>query len=322
MSLEPLAKINDRFSIFLNSEYRQSECDIFYKTEFYNLHRKSFNNFFSFQLVDIHRKESYGSTHFAETSPGQFRSPGYGSYGGFHFHSSISMEEQYHFVEMVLKFLEDHHAKTIQIILPPYEYSPTSASMITNICFRLGFQIKKADLNFSIKVDGGDFRDKIDSGNRKQLKKCEIQNILTKELSPEDYKNAYDVICINRAHRGFPITMSWDAILNMVNTFPDKMHFYGSFYDNQLIASSICIDINSSVLYVFYWGDLPGQNNYSPITHLANFLYEQCMQNNKRILDIGTSTVDSIPNAGLVRYKLHLGCKPYLKTTLYRSKNE
>ena len=71
-------------------------------------------------------------------------------------------------------------------------------------------------------------------------------------------KTAYQVIVKNRKNRNFPITMKWSALEKMLDLFKTKMVFFGVYDQGQLIASAICINVTQSILYVFYWGDVPG----------------------------------------------------------------
>jgi len=133
------------------------------------------------------------------------------------------------------------------------------------------------------------------------------------ELTPESYREAYEVIVKNREAKGFPITMSFDSILQMVEVFPGKLTFFGAFQEAKMIAASICVSVNSSILYVFYWGDLPGYERFSPVSLLAESIYGHARQRGFRFIDFGTSTKDGVPIYGLMNFKREIGCFPSLK---------
>ena len=96
----------------------------------------------------------------------------------------------------------------------------------------------------------------------------------------------------------------------MIKTFPEKFKVFGVFNNKEeILASSICIKINSKILYVFYWGDIDGQNSYSPISFLSYEILNYCRSNNIDILDLGTSTKDSKYNLGLINFKKGIGAK-------------
>ena len=107
--------------------------------------------------------------------------------------------------------------------------------------------------------------------------------------------------------------MQYEQILQMVYTFPEKIKFFGVFNQDIIVCSSICIVINPLILYVYAWGDIDNMQNYSPITLLANYIYEYAQKKAFQIVDLGTSTVLGEPNIGLIKFKKNLGCQESLK---------
>jgi len=102
----------------------------------------------------------------------------------------------------------------------------------------------------------------------------------------------------------------------MINIFPEKFKIFGVFNNQTILASAICIKINSKILYVFYWGDTDGQKFYSPITFLSYEIVNYCRNNDIEILDLGTSTKDSKYNLGLINFKKGIGAKSCKKIKL------
>ena len=86
-----------------------------------------------------------------------------------------------------------------------------------------------------------------------------------------------------------------------------------------MIAASICIAVDNAVFYVFYWGEIDGYQNPSPIPFLAQGLYCHCQENGFRLMDVGTATVEGNPNHGLIRFKRSLGLEESLKLTFSKS---
>jgi hypothetical protein len=127
---------------------------------------------------------------------------------------------------------------------------------------------------------------------------------------------AYGVIAENRAKKGYSLSMSLEALHAMADRFPGAVRCAGVHAEGELIAASICIAVNPTTLYVFYWGEIPGAERRSPVTLLAGGLYEYCAREGFALLDVGTSTLAGEPNHGLIRYKSNLGCRPSLKLSV------
>ena len=86
----------------------------------------------------------------------------------------------------------------------------------------------------------------------------------------------------------------------------------------ELIASAICINVMNDILYVFYWGEIEGYETLSPIAFLSSNLVEYAYKNNYRILDVGTSSLGSIVNNGLYKFKNNIGCSTCSKMQLIK----
>src|SRR5213078_2943977 len=103
---------------------------------------------------------------------------------------------------------------------------------------------------------------------------------------------------------------SLESIEQMIEVFPGKLTFFGVFKDSVMIAASICVCVSPSVFYVFYWADLPGYERFSPVSLLAEWIYEHARRHGFRFVDYGTSTKDGVPIYGLMNFKNELGCFP------------
>ena len=110
--------------------------------------------------------------------------------------------------------------------------------------------------------------------------------------------------------------MTAEQLDAMVATFPDRLHYFAVYSNAQrshMVAAAICMAITDRVLYVFYWGDAADMGSYSPIALLAASIYEFAQQRKFVLLDVGTATVDGVPNQGLVTFKRNLGFSESLK---------
>ena len=74
-----------------------------------------------------------------------------------------------------------------------------------------------------------------------------------------------------------------------------------------MIASAFCIKITDKILCLFYWGEIDGYEKISPIPFLSHNLISFCRENNFEILDLGTSSKNSLANVGLINFKQSIG---------------
>ena len=295
-----------------------SWCSLFNTPEFYEIHAKDCRAYF-FSLQDDAKQMIVGRSHFAEASPGHFASPLRGTFGGIEaVTNDLAMLEQF------IRDIENHlilvGAKSLQLSLIPFSHKPAFSSCLINTLVRLGYQIELFDLNYSMAVLPGNLLDRMERNNQKRLRKCQREGMsFTHCQSPNECRAAYDAILANRESKGYQLSMSFDQIASMENTCSNRFRFFTITNHGKIIAGAVCIAISSKVLYVFYWGDVPGYETFSPVVLLADGIYTFAQKNGFDILDVGRSTDLSEPNLGLIRFKENLGFEASLKLTVKKT---
>lgn len=285
---------------------------IFNTPAFFKLHQTE--RAFYFQLTKKNSNEVIGTIHFTEISPALFKSPAKGTFGGAVTKENLAFDIYEDFITTVDKYLWLNGAKKIEIILPPMCHNPSNFSMKYNILVRHGYTVNNQELNYALTVNDEPFISKLNDANRRRhLNRCLQDGFISQKLDISFYLEAYTLIVENGKRRGFDFSMSYEQVMQMVNLFPEDFLFFGVFDRNALVASSICIVINYTILYIFAWGNVEGMESYSPITLLASHIYEYAQRQGFKILDIGISTYKGEPNMGLIQFKNKLGCKESLK---------
>ena len=288
-------------------------CTIFNTSEFFNLHKNG--KAFYFQLCLGDPRQSVGVVHFTEVEPGSLRSPRRGTFGGFEFRRPMRMQIIEEFVDQVEQVLTENGARRIELLDPPAYFDASNEAILANVLSRRGYVSRTPDLAYLLRVDQGPLWEKLKPSRRQRIHRCQRQGITVAQVGPDRQKEVYDVIVENRNNREFPVTMTYEAIQEMVHAFPDRMLFFAAFDGSAMIASSICVRVNSSVLYAFYWGDRPGYEHLSPVTLLAQCIYDYAQRAAFSLIDFGTATNVGEPIYGLIDFKREIGCFPSPKPT-------
>ncbi|MAR84923.1 MAG: hypothetical protein CL869_01845, partial [Cytophagia bacterium] len=276
---------------------------------------------YPFHLKKKNINESLGIFNLTEFKNKHFKSPIAGSFGAIEFSSELPIDIKINFIEKVLDFITTElKPRIIEVVLSPDIYNLEDNSFSLNTFFRKKFIIDRIETNQYIDLRKYRLERDVSYGNRKRIKNSINKGIQFSKLEKIDYFRAFKVIVDNRARRGFPLTMKWESLEEMISAFNDKLYFFGLQEKKEIIASAICINVFPNLLYVFYWGEISGYEKLSPIALLSNKLVEYCIKNNFEILDIGTSSERSNPNIGLLKFKKNIGCntcnKFYLKKNL------
>ena len=279
-------------------------CDFFNLPNFYNLHKTSASIFLCFKLED----KLIGLCHFTETESGTYRSPYRGTYGNINFKHDLDLELKYSCVTELLKFLKTIPIKKIEIVSEPFSHNLHNSNSLFNIYLNKGFAVSNQEINHSLMVDEKPLSDKMMRNNKKRLNKCERENFVFEQVfSNDEINQVYKTIQENREAKGYKVSMSLTQIIEMYAIFPNALYFFKVSQNKNCAASAVCIKLNSMVLYVFYWGDIKGYEQYSPVVYLANGIYNFAQQNHFKLIDAGTSSISGEPNFGVTAFKENLG---------------
>jgi lipid II:glycine glycyltransferase (peptidoglycan interpeptide bridge formation enzyme) len=118
------------------------------------------------------------------------------------------------------------------------------------------------------------------------------------------------------------MSMTRDALKEMLKIFPEKFFLFGVYTPaptRALIASSICIEVQKNILYIFYWGEDPAYRKLSPVTLLSKIIYGYAQDYKFDLLDAGIASSEGKINLGLIKFKQNLGFRASSKIILTKS---
>lgn len=279
-------------------------CDLFNHPDFYNLHKTKSSVYLSFYLDS----KLIGLIHFTETENLTYRSPYRGTYGNISFKEGLDLQVKYECVEKLEAHMKALGAKNIEILSEPFSHHLHNSASLFNVYLSRGFEIHRQEINHTLSVDQHLLIEKMMRNNKKRLNKCERENFIFEQVfSDDEIKKVYLTIKENRESKGYKVSMDLGQIMEMYSVFPNDIYFFKASQNRENCAASICMRLNKNVLYVFYWGDKPGFEQYSPVAFLANGIYAFAQQRNFVLIDAGTSSINGLPNFGVATFKENLG---------------
>lgn len=230
-------------------------------------------------------------------------------FGGLDFGSEASEHDLVYFLEQVLTELKARNITAVELQLPPSSYAPEMEAFQDAILKKLGFEIIVAETNCHIEVNPTTtFWSILHSSEKNKLNKCLKKGFEVRELDIENFDAVYDLILDNRKAKGFPMTMERIRLKKMISHFKEY-HLFGCFDGIELVACTVSIEVNESVLYNFYMADSMFYRPYSPLVYLNEFIYKWCIKHSFSQLDLGTASVGGVINEGLFSFKKNLGAK-------------
>lgn len=246
-------------------------------------------------------------------------SPFSATFGGFEFMSAdVKLYQIDAALESLFNWASIKKFTGIKIIPPPFFYNEDFLAKVTNSMYRAGFETQNMELNYHFQTAKllETYEEKIWYNARKNLKKANSFGLLFEKLETTQGKLAYDVIAQNRSERGFPLRMTWEQLVQTNTVIP--MDFFLVKTATETIGAAIVYHLTPSVVRVIYWGDLPQFSEYKTMNFLSCQLFKYYKEQGIQMIDIGHSTVDSVPNNGLCEFKESIGCSISLLYEFYK----
>lgn len=296
-----LCKVNkeEYLNVVKNSKYSYNE------PWFHDINKEKVEK----QEYFLFRTKKYKMGIIAGISDGVMKFPYSAPFSMFEkLNSDISIED----IENVLNLLEEYaleiNLNRIYFRLPPAFYDEGFITKIINCLIRKKYDLEYFDLNYQYNLISEEYLHNCMKRNaKKNLRIAEQQNynlILCKNY--EMKKKAYDIIAANRKRKGYPLRMSWEQVSKTIKKMVHDIFVLE--LDGMCIAAAIIFKVTEDIYQVVYWGDIEGYAGQKPINYLSYHLYLYYLKQGKRILDIGPSTEEGIPNYGLCDFKESIGC--------------
>lgn len=130
---------------------------------------------------------------------------------------------------------------------------------------------------------------------------------------PDAVDRAYAIIAANHADLGYPVRMSLRQVMATAPLTGSRFTILR--LDGKDAAAAMVNSSAPGVAQVIYWGDLLSARSLHPMSKLADIVMTDCAAAGFTELDIGPSSSEGIPSAGLSRFKESLGCITSVKPT-------
>jgi hypothetical protein len=201
--------------------------------------------------------------------------------------------------------------KKLSITLPPEVYTQNFIAKQISALYRAGFSIRALDLNFSFPMEKfkKEYLSMIWRNARKNYAtslKAELTFHASESL--DEWREAYDIIEMNRQTRGFPLRMDFEDLMETRQLIRSDA-FMVRDNSNKAIGSAIVFYVSENTVRIIYWGDLPEFSAHRTMNFLAYNLFAHYKKMDIANIDLGISTVDSVPNHGLCEFKESIGCE-------------
>ena len=262
----------------------------------------------SFYLEDAAAGRTVAQLHVALEPGGALaRSPALAPFGAVQLAAGVTGRDLHHLLEVAEAELRQRGRRTFALRGYPFAYDPAGAALLAETLRQRGYRVALAEQNYYLDPKKS-YEAQLHPSERRRLHKCRRHGLHVEQEPPFLLPAAYEFIRACRQERGQLLSMSLERVQELFRHFP-KEHFLFSVRqpDGEWAALTVAIRVSEKVLYNFYPASPLRWNAFSPVVLLNEGLHAFAQASDMAVLDLGTSTLDSGPNASLLRFKRHLG---------------
>lgn len=219
--------------------------------------------------------------------------------------------------------LDADGVERIELKARPAFYSGSEAS-VQFALLNLGFAVERCELNFHIELDGvgtpEDYINRLRSPARRALRHALDEPFAFAEATDDlTWARGYGVLAENRRAKGRRLALSLDYLHRAREAFPGRVRLFLMTHDGWPCAAALLYRVAPRRELVVYWGDAGHELPRSPMNLLALRLVETVLAEGAVTLDLGISSVDGVPDQGLIQFKRSVLARESLRLDLVRT---
>ncbi len=222
-------------------------------------------------------------------------------------------------IDHALADLRARGIRTVRVLCKPAFHGRTEI-YITQALLQRGFAVETPELNYHIDLapiaSPEAYLAALASPARRAVNHALKEPFSFSEaISDRDIATAYNLLSANRARKNRSLRLSLDYLRNMQAAFPGNIRWFLLHHDATPVAAVLQYNITDQHAVIVYWGDDHNLKR-SPMNLLAYRVFEQAMADGLVTVDVGISSVDGVPDPGLIHFKQSIGCRPELRLNL------
>jgi hypothetical protein len=225
-------------------------------------------------------------------------------------------------LEAAVAELEADGVREIRVRARPAFYSG-SETTVQFALLNAGFRVEACELGLHIDLEplGGidDYVAGLRSPARRALRHGLAEPFALREAAAGDPWDAgYDLLAANRAATGRRLALDAAYVRAARDAFPGRIRMALLEHAGAPCAAALTYRVLPGRELVVYWGDAGHALPRSPMNVLAHALVARSLGEGVRSLDIGPSSVDGVPDGGLIQFKRSIGAREDLRLHLVR----
>jgi hypothetical protein len=182
----------------------------------------------------------------------------------------------------------------------------------------LGAEIESCELTLGVETwryrDAEEYVEALRCFGRNRLKHGRGAGfVFSPAAAAGDWAACYDLLAATKRRRGARFKMSLDYILRLRELFGDRIAMYRLTVADELAAAALVYRVAPQWDCLVAWGDDLDHRDRNVMNVLAYALMCRAIHDRISVVELGISSVDGVPDDGLIRFKRGVGAATGLR---------
>lgn len=197
--------------------------------------------------------------------------------------------------------LSEKGIRSVEITLAPSFYGTSVRKQWLSY---LGFDLTNTEITHFIPLKGK-ISHRVHPMELRILRKAPNYEIDLEKLPDLDEVHAFISQC--RAEQGLNINIGPQTLKASFRLLPGKYRVFSARMDHKLMSVVVTVQVNDDVVYYFLPATAKVYRQHSPMVFLIQEIYEFYARKGLKVLDLGISSRNGIPQSGLIAFKERMG---------------
>lgn len=237
------------------------------------------------------------------------------SFGGFMWSEKIKIDDMINVIKLFKNYLIDNHFTKCIIRNPPFLYRLHTNEEYEYVLLTEGFTVNKYSITNIIDLSSFEF-DKLKNSKKRSIQKSseliEIE-LIEGIVNEKNLNDFYNILHSNRELKNVVPTHSIKELVFLKNNLPDKIKLFSAKIGDEIVGICTLFLIKKDVVLNFYLAADEEHKRNRVSDYLLYYSIEWSKENNFRIYDIGTSSVDDRLLQGLFDFKKKFRADGFLR---------
>jgi hypothetical protein len=187
------------------------------------------------------------------------------------------------------------------------------------VLLNLGASIESCELSLGLEVwrysTAERYKQALRSTERRILRRgLALGMVFSLANTAEEWGACYELLAETRRRRSAQLRISLEYVLGLREIFSGRIAMYQLQQGGDLAAAALVYRVRPEWNYVVAWGDNPKYRPNKVMNILAYQLVKEAIDEGVAVIDLGISSVDGMPDDGLILFKRNIGAATGLRS--------